>query len=81
MIFVNKKPVLLQIYYYRPDHPLIIQEFTWGYEDIIPELKRTHKFLNYWHKNIQAVIEEALISIADGRQRTWTPVKEYLEIH
>jgi len=81
MILTNTKPVLLQIYYYRPDHPLIIQEFSWGYEDIIPELRRTHKFLNFWHQNIHAVIEEALISIADGRTRSWTPVDEYIKMN
>ena len=81
MIITRTRPVLLQVYYYMPAHPSLLQEFTWGYDDIIPELFRTHKFLNHWHKNINAVISEALISISDGHSKTWRPVNEYIKVN
>ena len=30
----------------------------WQTDDVRPEYPRVHKFLNYWHDNIDAVIEE-----------------------
>lgn len=79
MIIKTTKPVLLQVYYFMPDHPNLLQEFTWGYDDIIPELIKTHKFLNHWHQNIEAVISEALISIADAHYKRWRPVDTYIK--
>jgi len=51
-----REPVLLRIYYYIPDYNSLVQEFTWGTIDVIPEYPRINKFLNYWHKHINAVI-------------------------
>lgn len=74
------KPVLLQVFYYRLDYPLIIQEFTWGYEDLVPELNKTHKFLNHWHKNIKATISEILISIDGHRHKNnWRNINFYTD--
>lgn len=80
-MILRRSPVLLQIYYYRLDYPSIIQEFTWGYEDIVPELFRTHKFLNHWHKNINAVISKALISINDGHQNNWRSIDSFTKLN
>lgn len=79
MIIIKTRPVLLQIYYFLPDHPSLLQEFTWGYDDTIPELVKTHKFLNHWHNNIHAVISEALISITDGYYKQWRSVTDYIK--
>jgi uncharacterized protein Usg len=48
-----------------PLYPNLLQEFTWGYDDQVPDLIRTHKFLNHWHKNVNAVIAEVLLSVAN----------------
>lgn len=81
MRLISTKPVILQIIYYRNDFPSLLQEFTWGYDDFVPELVKTHKFLNHWHKNINAVIAEALISIADSAQHNWQPIEYYTKIN
>ena len=44
-----------------PDYQHILQEFIWQTYDVKPEYPRVHKFLNYWHDNIEAVIEEIKI--------------------
>lgn len=78
MLITKTQPVLLQVIYYMPMHPAILQEFTWGYDDRIPELYRTHRFLNHWKSNIDAVIAEVLISIDGRRSRSWKSVDEII---
>jgi uncharacterized protein Usg len=52
-----------------PDHTSILNEFVWQTEDFAPEYQRIHKFLLYWQKNIEAVIQEILI--CDSTDRKW----------
>jgi uncharacterized protein Usg len=66
MLIRSTKPVIVDIFYYRPDHPLLIQEFVWGFDDVPPELVRVHQFLNYWKNNIDAVIKEILVGVNDA---------------
>lgn len=56
----------VQIYYWLPDYKNIIQEFTWQTVDHIPKFPRIHKFLNYWHDNIDAIIEQIYLSHYDS---------------
>ena len=82
MLIVNTRPVILQVIYYMPDYPTLLQEFTWGYDDRVPELMRTHKFLNHWRTNIDAVIAEILLSVNDGdRPRKWRSIDEILNLN
>ena len=64
MIIPKKTIVTLSIFYWMPDYNRILQEFYWQTDDVRPEYPRVHRFLNYWHNNIEAVIEE--INIADN---------------
>jgi uncharacterized protein Usg len=52
-----------------PDHTHILQEFIWQTADIRPEYPRVHRFLNYWHDNIEAVISE--VNIADNYETSY----------
>lgn len=57
-----------------PDYNNVLQEFIWQTSDIVPEIPRVHKFLNFWHNNIDAIINEVLISHskkADYRSVDW----------
>lgn len=81
MIITSKKPVLLKVYYFIPDHPTILQEFSWGFEDYVPELVRTHKFLRHWHESIDAVISEVLISISGGYTKSYRSVDTMLSLN
>ena len=42
-----REPVLLRVYYFLPDYNNLVQEFTWGTIDVIPEYPRINKFLKY----------------------------------
>lgn len=60
-----KRLTTLQIFYYMPDYNSIIQEFVWQYSDLKPKFPKTHKFLWHWHDNIDATIEEVVVTYTD----------------
>ena len=64
MIRIRNTIVTLNVLYWMPDYTHILQEFIWQTADVRPEYPRVHKFLNYWHENIEAVISE--VNIADN---------------
>ena len=61
MIILKNTIVTVSVFYCMPDYRHVLQEFIWQTDDIKPEYPRVHKFLNYWHDNIEAVIEEIKI--------------------
>ena len=58
MILIKNTIVTVSVLYWMPDYQYILQQFIWQTDDVRPEYPRVHKFLNYWHDNIEAVIEE-----------------------
>ena len=64
MILIKNTIVTLNILYWMPDYEHILQQFIWQTLDVKPEYPRVHRFLNYWHDNIEAVISE--VNIADN---------------
>ena len=58
MILIKNTIVTVSVFYWMPDYQNILQQFVWQTDDVRPEYPRIHKFLNYWHDNIEAVIEE-----------------------
>ena len=64
MIILRNTIVTINVLYWMPDYTHILQEFIWQTADISPEYPRVHRFLNYWHDNIEAVISE--VNIADN---------------
>ena len=58
MIILKNTIVTVNVFYWMPDYQNVLQQFIWQTDDVRPEYPRVHKFLNYWHDNIDAVIEE-----------------------
>lgn len=81
MLIKHKQLVTIDIFYYMPDYVHLVQEFIWQTEDFVPELNRTHKFLNYWHHNIDAVIQEILLSVNDKKYGTFRSVDEIFQLN
>ena len=63
---------MVNVNYFLPDYVNLVQEFIWQTEDYVPKLPRVHKFLNYWHKEIDAVINEVSISYNDEFKMRYT---------
>ena len=51
-----------EVLYYMPDHPKLLQSFMWQTLDVAPDYPRVHTFLDYWRKEIQAVIHSVRLS-------------------
>tara|TARA_B100000508_G_scaffold140164_1_gene140375 strand:- start:847 stop:1053 length:207 start_codon:yes stop_codon:yes gene_type:complete len=67
IIINNKTLVTLNVYYWMPDYENILQQFVWQTVDIKPKYPRIHKFLDYWHNNIDAIVSE--IQICDSERK------------
>tara|TARA_B100001996_G_scaffold5771_1_gene4875 strand:- start:1504 stop:1713 length:210 start_codon:yes stop_codon:yes gene_type:complete len=62
MILIRRKVlVTLNVYYWMPDYENILQQMIWQTMDDKPKYPRIHKFLDYWHNNIDAVVSEIQI--------------------
>ena len=51
-----------------PDYRNLLNEFYWQCEDIVPDIPKVHKFLNFWKDNIEAVIKEVKVSVSNTNQ-------------
>ena len=53
--------VTVNVLYYMPDAKSIVNEFIWQTMDIQPRYPRVERFLDYWRKEIDAIIKEVLV--------------------
>lgn len=53
-----------EVLYYLPDHPSLLQSFIWQTLDLAPQYPRIHHFLNFWRREIDAVIHS--VQVASG---------------
>ena len=53
-----------EVIYYLPDHPALLQRFLWQTLDLPPEFPRVCKFLDFWRREIDAVIHSVTCSAA-----------------
>ncbi len=62
MILIKRKVlVTLNVYYWMPDYENILQQLVWQTMDVKPKYPKVQKFLNYWHNNIDAIVNEVQI--------------------
>jgi uncharacterized protein Usg len=53
-----------EVLYYLPDHPALLQRFLWQTLDLSPDYPRVHRFLDFWRREIDAVIHSVTLSAA-----------------
>lgn len=53
-----------EVLYYLPDHPSLLQSFVWQTLDLAPAYPRIHRFLEFWRREIEAVIHS--VQLASG---------------
>ena len=70
----GKRLTTAEVLFYMPDHPALLQSFLWQTLDVAPDFPRIQAFLEFWRREIDAVIHSVAISacpqIAAGRART-----------
>lgn len=54
-----------EVLYYMPDHPALLQSFVWQTLDLAPQYPRIHKFLDYWKREIDAVIHSVRLATGE----------------
>jgi uncharacterized protein Usg len=71
-----------EVLYYMPDNPSLLQSFLWQTLDRAPDFPRIHQFLDFWRREIDAVIHSVSVGgvglITPGRVRT---VDHWAELH
>jgi uncharacterized protein Usg len=54
-----------EILYCRPDHPSLLQSFSWQTIDVAPLFPRLAAFLEHWRTEVQAMIHSVRVAHAD----------------
>ena len=54
-----------EILYYRPDHPTVLQSFSWQTTDVAPRFPRLRAFLEHWRREVGAMIHSIHIAHSD----------------
>lgn len=55
----------IEVLYYMPDHPSLLQSYIWQTLDIAPHFPRLTRFLDYWKANIEARLHSVKLSTVD----------------
>lgn len=58
----GKRLTTAEILYYMPARPNLLQSFVWQTLDVAPDFPRMHHFLDFWRREIDAVIHSVQIS-------------------
>ena len=51
-----------EVLYFMPDHPKLLQTFMWQTLDVAPKYPRLAQFLDYWRREIEAVIHSVRVA-------------------
>jgi uncharacterized protein Usg len=68
-----------EVLYYLPDHPSLIQSFVWQTLDLAPDYPRIHRFLEFWCREIEAVIHS--VQLSSGETLAPAPVRKVDFLH
>ena len=70
----GKRLTTAEVLYYMPDHPSLLQTFLWQTLDEAPDYPRIQRFLEFWRREIDAVIHSVAITsvghVAPARTRS-----------
>lgn len=68
-----------EVLYYLPDHPSLLQSFIWQTLDLAPSYPRVHRFLEFWRREIDAVIHS--VQLASGETLAPAGVRNAAILH
>ncbi|MFZ5704028.1 MAG: usg protein [Pseudomonadota bacterium] len=52
----------VEIHYYMPDHPSLLQLFLWQHYDVAPDFPELNRFLDHWRREIEAVLHSIRVA-------------------
>lgn len=59
--------VTMEVLYWMPMHPTLLQSFLWQTDDEAPRFPRMRRFLDHWRREIDAVIHSVTLAHNDGK--------------
>jgi uncharacterized protein Usg len=71
-----------EILYHLPDHPSLLQSYTWQDYDLAPEFPVLHRFLDFWRDSIEGRLHS--VTVASTRLITAGELRAtgtYLTLH
>ena len=57
-----------EILYHLPDHPGLLQSFTWQCLDLAPNFPRLLRFLDFWSHNLDATLHSVRVMQSGARR-------------
>lgn len=52
----------VQVHYYLPDHPSLLQMFLFQQYDMAPRFPRLERFLDHWRREIEAALHSVRVA-------------------
>lgn len=53
---------LIEVHYFMPDHPSLLQLFAFQQYDVAPRYPALHHFLDHWRREIEATIHSVRLN-------------------
>lgn len=57
----NYRLATAEILYHLPDHPLLLQSYTWQEYDLVPQFPMLRKFLEFWNRTLEGKIHSVKV--------------------
>jgi uncharacterized protein Usg len=71
-----------EILYHFPDHPALLQSYTWQDYDLAPDYPVLHRFLDFWRRSIEGRLHSVRVAstrlVSAGEIRA---TRAYLTLH
>lgn len=62
VLYEHHRLTTAEIYYYYPDHPLLLQTYLWQEFDLAPDFPILNKFLNFWENSLDGKLHSVDIT-------------------
>ena len=53
-----------EILYHLPDHPSLLQSYTWQDYDLTPDFPVLRRFLEFWHRSLEGKLHSVKVGSA-----------------
>jgi uncharacterized protein Usg len=60
------RPTTVEVLFYMPDYPSLLQSLIWQPLDLPPEYPRIRRFLDHWRREVDAVIHSIRVATGEG---------------
>src|SRR5688500_20233799 len=68
----------VEISYYMPDHPMLLQLFIWQHYDVAPQFPVLRDFLDHWRREVEAALHS--VRVAHNRQIGRASCRERVDV-